>query len=115
MNPRTQECRGRWGYGSGYFARESRLNARLNPGTGGAAFCNECPITKACWDEHRASMQDKYPEEAGLFDRLVAAARAAGDQNAGQTIAVGLAAAGTVDPYMRGALDNMQQGVDDRG
>lgn len=112
MNPRTQECFGQYGYGTGYFFGEAHRAARgkgEHPG-----FCDTCPKRNDCWQEHRASVNRAFPVETAAFVAAMDQAKAAGDDQAGGRLAVRMAEAGNPDPWLAGMFANVQRGAQDR-
>ena len=109
MEPKNQECRGLFGYGSGYYAAESRMLARINH-RDEPAFCDTCPIKADCWTEHRALVRELHPIPVRSFEDALAAA----GPGRGGELAARLMSEGRPDPWMAGMLANFTRGSEDR-
>ena len=115
LDPRKQECFGRYGYGNGYFLPEGQINARLASRAGRpppGAFCNTCPRKTDCWAELRRRVDEADPIGTAAFVAAMDQEKAGG--GSGGALAARMAASGNPDPWMRQMLANLQRGAEER-
>lgn len=112
INPRRQECLGKYLFGSGYFAREDQTKGILTGQRTEATFCNECPLKERCEREHGLRVRASFPQEVELFERQVRQATARGMTRT--LAAMARMKSGDPDPYMKLALANYHDGVNAR-
>lgn len=61
-------CFGYFGFGGGYAAAKE---GKDQPGYG--LYCNVCPLSQGCWQEHRIRARETFPELMGALDELIEA------------------------------------------
>lgn len=118
MNPETQECFGYFGYGNGHFANEAIARAKLlgrNEAT--LEYCAHCPQNHECWMDMVATVKIARPDETAAFEKARVALVELGISEgvSGSVVAMALQQQGIADPYAQRAMDNTNQGRNDRG
>lgn len=72
-------CLGHFGFGGGYAAvKEGKDKA------GFGLYCNVCPMSQACWTEHRVRAREVFPVLMEELERLIAAAGGNGQKGAAE-------------------------------
>lgn len=111
MDPKKQECRGSYLYGSGYYANQDDAKKRVTGRP--ASFCAECPGRKRCEEAHVQRVRAGRPEEVETFERRVQEGLRRGAS--ATLVQAYLMKQGQPDPFMAVALANYQQGMADSG
>lgn len=111
MDPRKQECRSLFLYGSGYYANEDEAKKRVTGRR--ASFCAECPARRRCEKEHVLRVSASRPEEVERYERRVAEGKRRGVSPT--LLQAAMMQAGIADPFLTAALVNFQRGMGERG
>lgn len=111
-DPRKQECRSYYGYGSGFFIREDQARAKAAGYAPAQSqmFCGSCPIAQECWRALQERVRVESPKAAAEWDKLVERNQADGIDPG--RIAIALMEAGRPDPWMKDMLANMRRGTE---
>lgn len=110
MEPREQECRGRYLYGAGFYAREDEQVAILRgESSSSTTFCQDCQVNIACERAHRARAAELLPEEVEEFEREVV--RMKGQGGSELVAAAARMRQGRPDPFAKLASENFVAGV----
>lgn len=112
MDPKAQECHGRYLYGAGYYSRDQNTMGLLTGNDAPPHFCLTCIRHDTCEDAHELRVRELDPEATDLFDRLMADARRRGYE---PTLAAILIGKSGRDPYAREAVENFKLGHAHRG
>ena len=111
MDPRTQECVGRYLYGAGYYSRDQNTLGLVLGQKSPPHFCLQCPLVQACEEKHEERTRRKMPAMVETFERTMAEGRR---RNIPPTmLAAKLSQAGK-DPFAALAIENFGQGRADR-
>lgn len=109
LDPRSQECLSRFGYGTGFFAEEA---SRGIFGYIGRGFCECCPVALECRRLYSEKVVVNHEDETAAYNQALKLASKIGVHP--QEITQGMARAGNVDPYTKRIFENVQEGAEDR-
>lgn len=112
MDPRKQECMGRFLYGAGYFARDDNTLGLITGNSTPPHFCMSCPQRKRCEDLHERRVRQEVPAEVDSYERIVREGKA---RQVPESLVKLLAGRNGKDPYANVAAANFNEGHADRG
>jgi hypothetical protein len=99
---RVLQCYGYWGFGGGYARTKDQWTL-----PDGQFYCAACPLTRACWEAHRARVESIFPALVEEFKRLLAKHHDHGPS----AVAEFHDLHGNADPYTVGMAANLEDGL----
>lgn len=113
MNPKNQDCLSQFGYGTGFFQRETRIAAQV--GLKSSGFCNHCPKRSECWNLHKDKAAEEMPERVADFWELLKHYGYPLNPHAGRIAVEHMVKEdGHPDPYTIVTMNNIARGMNDR-